>query len=188
MTMTAVSQTIDTPEIEAPTAFDFFHNALRIMFNIDADEFSKHVSPDVDEWKSFRDSPFRYFVRTDDASANKLWGVITARSTRYPTGAALLLQQKRAEGFANMTWRPIGRIENPKAVLATRLRIGADEIKLFAFQIDTEHQDIDGYRQYFADRAWSEPRLRGAFQEFGRARMVEIGGMPYVIFGCPVYE
>ena len=43
-----------------------FHNALRILLNIDADELLACGALEED-WPSFRDDPYRFFIRTTDA-------------------------------------------------------------------------------------------------------------------------
>lgn len=53
----------------------WFHNALRILINIDANEFP---GPDCD-WVQFRDDPWRYFIRTDDETAERLYRIVEDR-------------------------------------------------------------------------------------------------------------
>jgi hypothetical protein len=62
-----------------------FHNRLRILVNIDMPEFLT-VAPDAkgDDriWVSFRQNPWRWFIRASDDQAAALWKIIRARETR----------------------------------------------------------------------------------------------------------
>ena len=60
-----------------------FHNALRILLNIDRDEIeSDRSNPITDEqWDHFRSNPFVFFIRCDDATCQQIWDVIVARQT-----------------------------------------------------------------------------------------------------------
>ena len=60
--------------------YRWFHNALRILCNIDASEFPG----DECDWPAFRDDPWRYFIRADDAVSKKLYDIIEKRKP-YPT-------------------------------------------------------------------------------------------------------
>lgn len=65
--------------------FAEFHNALRVLYNIDFDEFemvladSPNLAAEV-EWKSFQQNPHRYFICADDLVANKLFSIINERN------------------------------------------------------------------------------------------------------------
>lgn len=68
-------------------AFDQFHNALRILTSLDKHELIEagvidHSESDHSKWIAFRDDPFRWFIRADDESATKLWGLIERRQRR----------------------------------------------------------------------------------------------------------
>ena len=62
-----------------------FHNALRILLNLDfrdlvqAGVFAAH---DDAGWEPFQRDPFRYFIRTDDATAARIWDLIQTRQPR----------------------------------------------------------------------------------------------------------
>lgn len=55
--------------------FAEFHNALRIMLNIDRDE----LGLDVFAWQTFQRDPYRWFIKACDADARKVWKIIEAR-------------------------------------------------------------------------------------------------------------
>lgn len=55
-----------------------FHNALRILMNIDVDQFVA-AGGSIVEWTDFRDNPHLYFVRASDAVAEALWRIAEAR-------------------------------------------------------------------------------------------------------------
>ncbi len=75
---------------EAPLdsdAFLRFHNGLRILHSIDADEF-RAVAADCDEGASMRHpraladflaDPVRWFLKSDDISAAAIWSIIDRR-------------------------------------------------------------------------------------------------------------
>ena len=63
-------------------SFGQFHNRLRILKNIDADELVEArvmALNDVREWASFRDNPFQFFIRADDETARRLWALVEKR-------------------------------------------------------------------------------------------------------------
>ncbi len=60
--------------------FERFHNALRIMLNIDRDE----IGLDVFAWESFQRSPFHWFIKACDADALKVWAIIESRQPKEP--------------------------------------------------------------------------------------------------------
>lgn len=58
-----------------------FHNTIRKLYNVD-----HHVIPwmsDAD-WPKFRDDPVRFFIRADDATADRLWDLIKPRDASAP--------------------------------------------------------------------------------------------------------
>ncbi len=55
-----------------------FHNALRILLNIDRDEFIGAGGQDVD-WARFRLNPHDFFIHCSDTTAEGLFAVIEAR-------------------------------------------------------------------------------------------------------------
>jgi len=55
--------------------YQWFHNALRILLNIDAREFPGGE----DDWPQFRDDPHRYFIRANDEVSEKLYALMEAR-------------------------------------------------------------------------------------------------------------
>lgn len=62
--------------------FATFHNALRVLLNLDRDELeAAGVLPprDHNAWGTFHRDPFRWLIRADDASAQKLWTLIDRR-------------------------------------------------------------------------------------------------------------
>lgn len=61
--------------------FREFHNGLRVLANIDRDEFVAKGLPDAD-WPSFRDDPWRYFIRASDVMAEGLFEIIESRAVR----------------------------------------------------------------------------------------------------------
>ena len=76
-----------------PMDFADFHNALRILLNIDQPEFDETLDPmDRQEagalagewadrkWRRFRDDPHRYFIEACDSQAKKLFAIIEERS------------------------------------------------------------------------------------------------------------
>ncbi len=62
--------------------FAEFHNALRILLNIDRCELEVAgiIKPgDHNAWGAFHRDPFRWFIRADDSQAPKLWALIERR-------------------------------------------------------------------------------------------------------------
>lgn len=53
----------------------WFHNALRILLNIDRDQFPG----DEADWTAFRDNPHRYFMRANDEVTDALYALIEAQ-------------------------------------------------------------------------------------------------------------
>lgn len=62
--------------------FAEFHNALRILLNIDRDELeAAKILPvgDHNAWGAFKRDPFRWFIRSSDDQAHRLWEIIERR-------------------------------------------------------------------------------------------------------------
>lgn len=73
--------------------FDEFHNALRILLNIDFDQFEQALadSPEAaeEEWQHFQINPYRYFISADDSVSKALFAIIHERNagTRQRLGS-----------------------------------------------------------------------------------------------------
>jgi hypothetical protein len=66
-------------------SYSDFHNLLRMLWNVDFDEFSAAIPRNASaKWAKFQENPHQFFVRADDTTAFALWGVI---SGRHSTGA-----------------------------------------------------------------------------------------------------
>lgn len=72
-----------------------FHNALRVLLNIDADEFVGAVyakeyagidTPNLLEiksnWVRFQENPWFWFIRANDTDAKAIWAVIEERNSK----------------------------------------------------------------------------------------------------------
>jgi hypothetical protein len=60
-----------------------FHNALRIMLNLDlADLEARGIRMTPREWSAFQADPFRFFIRADDPKAELLWRLIESRQPK----------------------------------------------------------------------------------------------------------
>jgi hypothetical protein len=59
-----------------PTPFRAFHNALRILRALDWQEV--HFLSE-EEWESFRDSPYDFFMTTSDSNASLIWQAVQRR-------------------------------------------------------------------------------------------------------------
>ena len=62
-----------------------FHNALRILLNIDFCDLVQAgivQAHDNAHWEQFQRDPFRYFIRADDTTAERLWDCIESRQPR----------------------------------------------------------------------------------------------------------
>ncbi len=68
--------TIPTPEEYYRSEFFRFHNGLRVLLNIDASEFPGPA----EDWPTFRDNPWRYFIGCNDETARALWEIIERRN------------------------------------------------------------------------------------------------------------
>lgn len=64
--------------------FNEFHNALRILVNIDMDEFCKAV-PDEKQWAAFAINPHGWFIRACDAHAKPIWKIVEERNAGTKT-------------------------------------------------------------------------------------------------------
>ena len=53
-----------------------FHNALRILRSIDSHELG-----DPEWWPKFRDDPYRFFIRCNDADRETIWKIVERRQT-----------------------------------------------------------------------------------------------------------
>ena len=76
--------------------FNQFHNALRVLLNIDADEFLAACHPDVpvvdidnpahyavyQDWCAFSNNPYMWFIRASDADAKAIWAIIEKRNEK----------------------------------------------------------------------------------------------------------
>lgn len=65
--------------------FERFHNALRIMLSIDMSELVAAgviAGGDKTSWEKFRDNPYRWMLRVDDDTAQRLWLLIESRQRR----------------------------------------------------------------------------------------------------------
>lgn len=62
-----------------------FHNLLRVMLGIDHHEVS-FMSGDV--YTAFARDPYRFFIRCDDETADKIWAAVEKRAPDpAPAGA-----------------------------------------------------------------------------------------------------
>jgi len=98
--------------------FDEFHNALRILLNIDYHEMEQAgvefgdsrtdvlggwSPPGVSErrekgWAEFRDNPHRWFIQASDEDANRVWKIIEARQPRKHDWRAPGVDEPQEEG------------------------------------------------------------------------------------------
>jgi len=83
--------------------FHQFHNGLRVLLNIDADEFLQATfgidtkpadnSREWGVWTSFRDNPYRWFIRAPTDKAKAVFAIIEQRSEalkhRHKNGAPM---------------------------------------------------------------------------------------------------
>lgn len=59
-----------------------FENALRILSAIDRHELVMSgviAAQDQEAWLRFRANPYRWLIRADDATADRLWGLVESR-------------------------------------------------------------------------------------------------------------
>ena len=62
-----------------------FHNALRILMNIDQDELVNAgvlISGDHNAWGEFRRDPFRWFILVPDEVSEKVWQIIKLKEEK----------------------------------------------------------------------------------------------------------
>ena len=67
-----------------------FHNAPRILWNIDKGEFDEAVGrvSSHEGWMRFRDGPHRWFIGADTADAEAVFSIIESRNTTERTKGA----------------------------------------------------------------------------------------------------
>ena len=76
---------LEMPECASDTDLRIFHNRLRILMCIDKhDMVDAGVISDDDilRWKEFQKDPYRTFVRCNDETCTKLFGIIQRREKR----------------------------------------------------------------------------------------------------------
>lgn len=61
-----------------------FHNALRILLNIDRFELEDvgaipKGAPGDGLWNAWKSNPFIFFIRADDGKADAIWGIMQGR-------------------------------------------------------------------------------------------------------------
>ena len=73
---------------------DEFHNALRVMTSIDFHELvgagvmvESDVRGEFCQWDKFRRDPYRWMIRADDETAERLWGIIQKRIKKRQSAA-----------------------------------------------------------------------------------------------------
>ncbi len=67
--------------------FTEFHNALRVLLNIDGDEFLRALWPNEEPnflmhdeaWEAFDDDPHMWFIKAPDAAARAIWAIVEER-------------------------------------------------------------------------------------------------------------
>lgn len=75
-------------------SFDEFHNGLRVLFSIDADEFIQAVhggdgappvrdSEEWQDWERFRDNPPVWFIKAPDERAQAIYAIVHERNARH---------------------------------------------------------------------------------------------------------
>lgn len=81
--------------------FAEFHNGLRVLLNIDQDEFTQAIWPEHDgtrpardsemgrAWQAFRCDPHMWFIRAPTERAQAIWKIVEQRTARYPNGAPM---------------------------------------------------------------------------------------------------
>lgn len=60
-----------------------FHNGIRVLYSIDRHELvaaGVMTSTAAAEWNAFQADPVRWFIRADDATAERLWSIIVKRT------------------------------------------------------------------------------------------------------------
>lgn len=79
---------------------DVFHNNLRILLSIDRHELEDvGICLTTADWDRFQAAPFRFFIRCDDPTADRIWAVIESRqpSRAAVHYAALAAEAKRTK-------------------------------------------------------------------------------------------
>lgn len=67
-----------------------FHNGIRVLFNIDAHDFTE-AGLEMRHWPTFRDDPVGFFLRADDETADKLFAIVEKRTRpRAPVADAVM--------------------------------------------------------------------------------------------------
>ncbi len=62
-----------------------FHHGLRVLLNIDRHELDAAGvirRGDHNAWGTFRRDPYRFLIRADDATAERLWEIMQRRMQR----------------------------------------------------------------------------------------------------------
>jgi len=63
--------------------FNEFHNGLRVLLNIDRDEFEALVDGDLTaDYRRFSNNPYGWFIRVPDKHAMAIYAEIERRNTR----------------------------------------------------------------------------------------------------------
>lgn len=57
-----------------------FHNRLRMLVNIDREEFDPGWGHTDADWMAFRENPWRFFILADDNVAAHIWAVMESRA------------------------------------------------------------------------------------------------------------
>jgi hypothetical protein len=72
---------VDGANAHAEMSLATFHNGLRILNSIDLYELEAVgvFVGDRAAWEAFRDAPHESFMRADDATAEKIWGIVLKR-------------------------------------------------------------------------------------------------------------
>lgn len=66
------------------TGFRWFHNALRILHNIDMHELVEAgIIGGTQDWYEFKNDPYRWFILADEAKAFNLYTIIDKRNKHY---------------------------------------------------------------------------------------------------------
>ena len=68
----------------ARTPLDEFHTRLRIMRSIDRHELiaAGAIDNSIAAWLRFDENPHDFFIRADDRTAQAIWSIIEARSSK----------------------------------------------------------------------------------------------------------
>lgn len=78
--------------MSGPITFLGFHNALRVMLNVEMDDLVKariFAPDDIDGYRKFSADPYRWFIRADQVTADRFWRIVgprinSARAARTP--------------------------------------------------------------------------------------------------------